>query len=240
MDIIAIIPARMDSTRLPGKMLLEKQGKPLVQHVYERVKQARRPSRVVVAADDARIRAAVSGFGGECVLTRTDHPNGSSRLAEAAAMHGASDDTLIVNVQGDEPDIDPAAIDAAISRAETSDAPVATLASPFGTDEDAANPNIVKVVVGVDGHALYFSRSMIPHHRAGGVSHPPLKHIGLYTYRAGFLRTYIGLAPTPLEQSEMLEQLRILEHGYRIAVAVFPASSQGIDTREQYEAWLAH
>ncbi len=233
-----MIPARMASTRLPGKMLLAQTGRPLIQHVFEQVRRAGGLSRVVIATDDPGIYSAARAVGAESVMTRADHPNGTSRLAEAAAALGLGDDSLIVNVQGDEPEIEPGAIEAAVLCARGSDAPVATLASPFFDGEDPANPNIVKVVRAADGHALYFSRSLIPHARAGGTPVSPLKHVGLYTYRAGFLRSFAMLAPTPLEQCEMLEQLRVLEHGYRIAVAVYPCSTQGIDTPEQYDAFV--
>jgi 3-deoxy-manno-octulosonate cytidylyltransferase (CMP-KDO synthetase) len=233
----AIIPARMGSTRFPGKMLADKTGKPLIQHVYEAVRRAKTLDRIIVATDDARIQAAVERFGGEAVMTSPTHPNGTSRLAEAADKLGLPDGALVANIQGDEPEIEPAAIDAATDLARR-DVDVATVASPFMPGEDPANSNIVKVVCRADGTALYFSRSLIPHHRTGGTPVPHLKHVGLYAYRAGFLRQYVKLAPTPLEQSEMLEQLRVLEHGFKIGVAVVPCKTQGIDTPEQYEAFV--
>ena len=235
---VAIIPARMASTRLPGKMLLAATGTPLIVHVLESVRRAGSLSRIVVAADDERIAAAVKNARGECVLTRADHPNGTSRLAEASALLGLSPTTIVVNVQGDEPEIEPAVIDAAVHRLRLGGCEVSTVASPFAQGEDPANPNIVKAVTRPNGTALYFSRSLIPHPRAGGVAVAPLKHVGIYAYRAEFLQRYASLPPTPMEQCEVLEQLRVLEHGYSIGVAVVPCRTQGIDTPEQYEAFV--
>jgi 3-deoxy-manno-octulosonate cytidylyltransferase (CMP-KDO synthetase) len=237
--IAAIIPARYASTRLPGKMLLARTGRPLIQHVYEAVRRARSLSRVVIATDDSQIQTAAREFGAEVVMTRADHPNGTSRLAEAAAKLRLPHNCVVVNVQGDEPEVEARAIDAVSEALLTSGCEVATIASPFMPGEDPANPNIVKVVTGADRRALYFSRALIPHVRAGGAAVAPLKHVGLYAYTVEFLRQYVNLPPTPLEQCEVLEQLRILEHGYRIAVAVCPCRSQGIDTPEQYEAFVS-
>jgi 3-deoxy-manno-octulosonate cytidylyltransferase (CMP-KDO synthetase) len=234
---IAIIPARMGSTRFPGKMLARETGKPLIQHVWEAVRRATSLSRVVVATDDPRISEAVRAFGGEAVMTDAAHPNGTSRLAQASLLLGLAPDTLVANVQGDEPEVEPAAIDKAVTLCRVSGAEVATVASPFMPGEDPANPNIVKVVRRPDGRALYFSRSLVPFDRAGSGA-APLKHVGLYVYRHSFLKTYATLAPTPLEQAEMLEQLRVLEHGYSIAVALHPCTTQGIDTPEQYRAFV--
>ena len=234
--IVAIIPARFASTRFPGKMLVDRTGKPLIQHVYERVVEASLVDRVIVAADDERIIDAVRSFGGSAVMTRSDHANGTSRLAEAAASLEAD---IIVNVQGDEPEIEPALIDLAIRALQSdADAPVATLASPFAPDEDPANPNIVKVVIGQNRRALYFSRALIPYDRDRTGHAAPLKHVGIYVYRRDFLLRYVTLSPTPLEQAEQLEQLRILEHGSPITVAVGQASFHGIDTPEQYDAFV--
>jgi 3-deoxy-manno-octulosonate cytidylyltransferase (CMP-KDO synthetase) len=235
---IAIIPARMASTRFPGKMLADQTGKPLIQHVCESVRRAASVSRIVVATDDDSIAATISGFGGEAVLTSPSHPNGTSRLAEAAQKLGLSPEDIVANIQGDEPEIEPKAIDAAVALCAQGNIEVATVASAFMEGEDPANPNIVKVVRRTDGTALYFSRSLIPHQREGGAPLAPLKHVGLYVYRVGFLRRYVTLTPTPLEQSEMLEQLRVLEHGFRIGVAVVPCRTQGIDTPEQYAAFV--
>lgn len=238
-EIVAIIPARLGSTRFPGKVLAKKTGKPLIQHVCESAAKSRSLSRVIVATDDDSVLAAVCSFGGEAVMTRADHPNGTSRLAEAAAKLSLAPDAIVVNVQGDEPEIEPAVIDAAVQA--LGNAPVATAASPM-RDEDAPNPNIVKVAVRQDGTALYFSRARIPHVRdaANARFGCPLRHVGLYVYRRSFLDRYLTLTPTPLERSESLEQLRILEHGFTIAVAVLTGEVgyAGIDTPEQYEAFV--
>lgn len=238
--VVAIIPARLASTRFPGKMLASQTGKPLVQYAFEAAARAGSVSRTVVAADDQRIADAVRGFGGECVLTSPDHESGTSRLAEAARILGLSGDTVVVNVQGDEPEMDPAWIDAAAAALLASDAPMATAAIPFGAKEDVSAPEAVKVVLDRNSRALYFSRSVIPHCRDGGLpAVPPLKHLGLYAYRRPFLETYITLEPTALERTEMLEQLRVLYYGYEIAVAVCQGTSYGgIDTPEQYAAFV--
>lgn len=246
---IAVIPARYASTRFPGKPLADRTGKPLIQHVHEAVARAKRIRRVVVATDDPRIADAVARFGGEAVMTG-EHPNGTSRIAEAVdklypASGGASSGApeVIVNVQGDEPEIAPAVIDALVDAlAADPDAPMATVASPLPEDGDEAmNPNVVKVVVDRRGRALYFSRAPIPHHRdpdppTSAPSH--LRHLGLYAYRRAFLPTYLALPATPLELAEKLEQLRVLEHGHPIAVVLTPTSHAGIDTPEQYEAFV--
>lgn len=272
-----LIPARLGSTRFPAKVLADKTGKPLVQHVYEAAKRSACATRVVVATDSDRVMAAVRNFGGEAVMTRADHPNGTSRLAEAAALLGLAPDSVVVNVQGDEPELEPAVIDAAVHSLVSSGEPMATVASPFAfpttPDNDPANPNIVKVVLSVKGTALYFSRALIPFDRddkrgpattqsldrsvapslasslaATLVPSPattvpssvsaPLRHVGLYVYRRAFLDTYLALPSTPLERSEQLEQLRVLEHGYQIAVAIVESAQAGIDTVEQYEAFV--
>ncbi len=218
-------------------MLADRTGKPLVQHVYERAAQAQLVARVIVATDDQRIADAVRHFGGEAVMTRGDHHNGTSRIAEAAE---AIDAAIIVNVQGDEPEMDPAVIDLAVQTLiDDPDASVATIASPMSEHDDPSNPNIVKVVVNQHGRAMYFSRALIPHDRDGvGETAPVLKHVGLYVYRREFLPAYIALPATPLETTERLEQLRVLEHGESIAVAITPCETQGIDTPEQYEAFV--
>ncbi|MBX2850235.1 MAG: 3-deoxy-manno-octulosonate cytidylyltransferase [Phycisphaeraceae bacterium] len=240
---LAIIPARMASTRLPGKPLLCETGKPLIQHVVENAQRADSLTRVVVATDDQVIVDAVEGFGGEAVLTGP-HPNGTSRLAEALTLID-SDHELIVNVQGDEPEIDPQVIDALVAGiAADAGAPMATLCSRFAGDEDPTNPNIVKLVRDANGRAMYFSRSLMPFDRDhGGVSATPQtaywKHPGLYAYRRDFLaNVYPTLPPTPLEDIEKLEQLRILEHGCPIAVIEANAPEPGIDTSEQYTAFV--
>ncbi len=235
---VAIIPARLGSTRFPRKILASATGWPLLRHVWDRARQARSLSRVVVAADDHEVLAAVQAFGGECVLTSPDHPNGTSRLAEAAATLNLRDDALIVNVQGDEPEMDPSLIDSCVAIALTTHADVTTAASPFAPGDDPADPNLVKVALRLDGTALYFSRSPIPFVRAGGTGVAPLRHVGIYLYRHSFLRTYARLPPAPLEQCEMLEQLRIMEHGYTISVLQHPFFGRGVDTPAQYAEFV--
>lgn len=238
-QVVAIIPARLGSTRFPRKVLANATGKPLIQHVWERAKQAWSIRRVVIAADDREVADAVGDFGGEFVMTASSHANGTSRLAEAAEVLRLPDDAIVVNVQGDEPEVDPHVIDAAVAKLMESGAEVATVASPFRSGEDPSNPNIVKAVLGVTGLALYFSRAAIPYARDGGTGEStPLKHVGLYVYRTGFLKKYAAMPSTPLERTEVLEQLRVLEHGYRIAVAICDVSTTGIDTPEQYAAFV--
>ncbi len=234
--VAIVIPARFASTRFPGKLLVSETGKPLIQHTWECARLARCANRVLIAADDDRILDAAASFGAESILTRSDHPNGSSRLAEVAQhLH----DSIIVNVQGDEPEIEPELIDAAVaSLMADPGAVVATIASPFAATDDPANPNIVKVAVAANHRALYFSRSIIPFNRDAAHAVVPLRHVGLYAYRRDFLMQYPRLNATPLEQAESLEQLRILEHGHAIAVAVRPSSAAGIDTPEQYAEFV--
>ena len=242
--VIAIIPARLASTRFPEKVLAADTGKPLVQHVYEATRASRGIDRVVIACDHERVERAVRAFGGEAVMTRVDHPNGTSRLHEAATTLGLADNDIVVNVQGDEPELEPGLIEAAVEALRAATNPrvvIATIASPFAPGQDPANPAIVKVVRRADGTALYFSRSQIPFDRDNrrDPAAAPLKHVGLYAYRRRFLAAYITLPATPLEQAEQLEQLRALEHGYEIAVAVREVHSHGIDTPEQYRAFVA-
>src|SRR2546425_484282 len=223
---IAIIPARFNSTRFPGKAIAEIEGKPLIEHVYRRVEQASLVGRIVVATDDRRIAAAVERFGGTAVMTRNDHPSGTDRLAEAA--EGLHSDTLVVNVQGDEPMIEPGDIDQAITAARIGDAEIVTLMTKFD-DPEADDPNRVKVVTDRNGMALYFSRSRIP---SKGTC---FLHVGLYVYKAAFLKKFLKLERTPLEVAERLEQLRALEHGYRIRVVEVQNESWGIDTPEDLD-----
>lgn len=255
MPAIAIIPARYASTRFPGKPLASETGKPLIQHVVEQTLLAKSIEQAVVATDDQRIFDAVQAFGGRVVMTG-EHPNGTSRIAEAVASLSTNQQPdIIVNVQGDEPEIEPELIDAAIHALERDEqADMSTLASSFAPDEDPADPNIVKVVISQQNRAMYFSRSLIPFHRdpsetpqtpqtpqtpgMPNAAASVLKHPGLYAYRPAFLKTYIALHPTPLEQIEKLEQLRVLEHGYTIAVARVDARHHGIDTPEQYEDFV--
>jgi 3-deoxy-manno-octulosonate cytidylyltransferase (CMP-KDO synthetase) len=233
-QVIAVIPARIGSTRFPRKLLADETGKPLIRHVVEQVRQAELVDRIIVATDDRRIRLTVEGFGCEAIRTRHDHPNGTSRIAEVVKGLDIPAETIIVNVQGDEPEIEPAVIDHLISGLrQDPDAPMATLASDFAPDEDPADPNIVKLIVDANGRAIYFSRSIIPFDR-DNAGHRPLKHPGLYAYRRDFLLKYVTLAATPLEQIEKLEQLRAIEHGYKIAVIKANIRHHGVDTPEQY------
>lgn len=236
-----LIPARYASSRLPGKPLLRQTGKYLIQHVYERACAARCAGEVIIATDDPRIVAAARSFGGRCVLTRRDHPSGTDRVAEVA--RGLEAD-VIINLQGDEPLIDPAALDqVADLLAGDPQASMATLAVPLRAREQWQNPNCVKVVCDATGQALYFSRSPIPHVRDGEpdfAAEPPrfLQHVGLYAYRRKFLLQLASLPPEPLEQLEKLEQLRVLALGHRIRVGLIREQAIGVDTREDYAQFV--
>ncbi len=236
-----VIPARLASTRFPEKVLASATGKPLVQHVAEAAARASCADRVVVAADHERIAAALRPFGTHVLLTRADHPNGTSRLEEASRLLGLADDHIVVNAQGDEPEMPGGVIDAAVAALGASPrAVVGTAAAPIADPREAADPNVVKVCLTTDGHALYFSRACIPHLRDAAAGAPDwLRHVGVYAYRVGFLRRYVALPATPAEQAEQLEQLRVIEHGHAIAVARVPAAHPGIDTPEQYAAFAA-
>ena len=233
MKVLCIIPARYASTRLPGKPLRDIAGKPMIVRVYERAIRAQRVHEVVVATDDERIRAAVEEHGGNAVMTRADHATGTDRLAEVAAQRPDCD--LIINVQGDEPLIDPAVIDALVAPFEHDDALMMATAKTEITDAaEMENPNNVKVVVDRTGNALYFSRARIPYARNAGAK--VYKHIGIYAYRRDFLLAYAKMAQTVLECSESLEQLRALENGYRIRVVETDAVFIGVDTEEDLAA----
>ncbi len=233
-----LVPARYASTRLPGKPLADLGGKPMVVRVAERAVRSG-AAQVVVACDDARIADACAAHGVRAVATRADHASGSDRLAEACAALGLADDAIVVNVQGDEPLVDPALVArCAALLAERADCAVATAAHPISDAADFADRNVVKVVVDALGRALYFSRAPIPCWRdapAGAIvaapGAAPLRHVGLYAYRAGFLRRFPTLAPAPIEAAEALEQLRVLWHGGRIAVHMTAAAvAGGVDT----------
>lgn len=236
MSAIVIIPARYASTRLPGKPLLAETGKPLIQHCVESVRKAKLVERIVVATDDKRIADAVAAFGGEAVMTSAECRTGTDRLAEAAGKLGLAGDDIVVNVQGDEPDMPGECVDRLVKLLEDSACPMATLATPLSADE-AADPNKVKVTLRADGRAMYFSRSPIPYDRQReGVEY--LWHLGIYAYRVDFLKRYTALDATPTEQAEKLEQLRALESGFDIAVAVVDYDGQGIDTPEDYAEFV--
>jgi 3-deoxy-manno-octulosonate cytidylyltransferase (CMP-KDO synthetase) len=236
LDVTAVVPARLGSTRFPGKALAKETGRALVLHVADAAKRAKTVSRVLVASEDADIASVCRSAGVAHVMTAEGHPNGSSRIAEAAATLAAD---VIVNVQGDEPEIEPETIDATVEALIADErADAATAAAPFRDQDDPADPNLVKVVTTLTGHALYFSRSRIPADRDGAAVEY-LRHIGLYAYRPAVLAAYATLAPTPLETAEGLEQLRLLEYGYRIAVARVETAHPGIDTPEQYAAFVA-
>jgi 3-deoxy-manno-octulosonate cytidylyltransferase (CMP-KDO synthetase) len=248
MRFTVLIPARLASTRLPDKPLADLGGRPMVVRVAERAAQAG-AAAVVVATDHARIAEACERHGVRVLMTRADHPSGSDRRAEACLQLGLDGDELVVNVQGDEPLIDPELIArCARTLAERPECAVATAAHPIGEPADFASPHVVKVVTDRQGRALYFSRAPIPHWRdapagAGLPPQAPLRHIGLYAYRASFLRRFPSLTPAPIEQLEALEQLRVLWHGERIAVFVTDeAPSAGVDTPEdlaRVRAWFA-
>ena len=242
MDFKVVIPARYASTRLPAKPLLDLDGKPMVARVAERAALAG-ASEIWVATDHPEVEAVAREHGLNVLMTRPDHPSGTDRLAEVVELRGWDDETIVVNVQGDEPLIDPALIVLTARQLAEHGADIATVAHPVVDAADFFNPNVVKVVCRADGDALYFSRAPIPYARdqfareGGGeilpVGLPALRHIGLYAYRARFLKAYARLAPSPIEGFEALEQLRALWHGYRITVAVsdhMPAP--GVDTPE--------
>lgn len=230
MRVLCVIPARYASTRLPGKPLRDIAGKPMICRVYERAVQAEKIEKALVATDDQRIYDAVKNRGGDAMMTSRDHPTGTDRLAEVAAAYEDMD--VIINVQGDEPLIEPALIDELAGLFE--DAPelmMATVMTELKDEEEARNPNNVKVITDKKGYALYFSRSLIPYPRNSGKA-PVFKHIGIYAYRREFLLRYAKLSPTPLEQAESLEQLRVLENGYRIKVLKTDCRFVGVDTEE--------
>ena len=240
MTFTVLVPARLASTRLPNKPLADIAGLPMIVRVAQRAAQSSARA-VVVAADHANIVAACSAHGIRAVLTRSDHATGSDRLAEACTLLGLDGDDAVINVQGDEPLIDPALIDACAALLEArSDCVMSTAAHAIGSPAEFDNPNVVKVVCDAAGRALYFSRAPIPWWRDGRMSGTtqlpspaPLRHIGLYGYRAGFLRRFPMLEAAPLERIESLEQLRVLWHGERIAVHVAAhAPGPGVDTPE--------
>lgn len=233
MKIACVIPARFASTRLPGKPLADIAGKPMIQRVYEQVRKAGRPDEVLVATDHKDVAAVVKAFGGLVELTGANHPTGTDRLAEVARRRPDLD--VIINVQGDEPLIEPELIDrlAALFEADES-LTMATVGAPL-KEEEYNDPSAVKVICNKRGEAMYFSRSLIPYPR-NAFAAVPLKHIGIYAYSRDFLLSYAGMEPTPAEQTESLEQLRALENGYTIQVITTDASFVGVDTPEDLAA----
>lgn len=258
MGALVVIPARLGSTRFPAKVLASETGRPLVQHVVDRLRACRRVESVVVATDAPAVADALRPFGTTCVLTSPSHPSGTDRVAEVARNRTES---IVVNVQGDEPEIDPDVVDRLIDRLARGDDQMVTAATPLPATADPADPNLVKVVRDRSGYALYFSRSPIPYHRDGGGVRghaaagrlqgptPPSEesggvrhwlHLGIYGYRREFLLTYASWPPTPLELTERLEQLRALENGVRLYVVEVAEgrAAGGIDTAEQYRRFV--
>ena len=222
MRVVGVIPARYASTRLPGKPLVDILGKPMIQHVYENAARSKTLEQLIVATDDERILAAVAAFGGRAVLTSRDHDTGTDRVAEVVR---GLDVEVVVNIQGDEPFVHPGMIDEVVQPLlDDPELPMCTSMHEITDKADFDNPNVVKVIISLAGNALYFSRSLIPYPRKTE-GHRAFEHIGMYAYRRGFLLKYAGLPQTPLEKLESLEQLRVLEHGYRLRV---------VETRQDY------
>lgn len=255
MSIAIVIPARWASTRLPQKMLLNETGWPLIRHTYEQCTKAKLADQILIATDDERIYNEVKKFSTDVVMTCPNHPTGTDRLAEVASKYLAGID-VIINVQGDEPEIEPKKIDHLIELFQATDCAMSTLVTPFPKNDpngpSPLDPNCVKAVLGksirrpddtiLGYEALYFSRSLIPYPRdtQGKVEDPSAyyHHLGIYAYTPAFLQTYVNLPQTPLELSEKLEQLRILEHGYRIYAGVVEKATQGIDTLADYQKFV--
>ncbi len=239
-DFVVVIPSRYASTRLPGKPLREINGKPMLQHVYDRGKESA-ANDVVIATDDERIAAVAEGFGARVCMTRDQHESGTERIAEVCDLMDWSDDRIIVNLQGDEPAMPAALIDQCAGLLEDGVADIATLASPLASPDDFENPNVVKVIVDNDGNAIYFSRAAIPYARNDddrtAASGAALHHHGIYAYRCGVLRRFVAAEPSQLERCEQLEQLRALTLGMTIRVAVPPVRpGAGVDTEEDLVA----
>lgn len=234
MKVIGILPARWASTRLPGKVLMNIAGKPLVQHTWQRVKLCRELSRVIIACDEEHVFEAVKAFGAEAMMTKKEHASGSDRVAEVARQYSAD---IIVNIQADEPFVDPHLIDAmVVALSEDKKCVMSTPIQPCSSLEEIHNPNIVKVVIDQNQEALYFSRSMIPFQRDGALASQDIKqyfrHLGLYAYRRDFLLEFCSWPVSFLEKQEKLEQLRVLEAGYRIKTVKTEMTAIGIDTME--------
>ncbi len=260
MKVIAVIPARYSSTRFAGKVLAKDTGKFLIQHTYEQACMAKLPEKVIIATDDEKVVAAAKEFGAECILTSPDHQSGTDRIAEAvgiladsgqriadskelhAKRYTLNADDIVINLQGDEPEIDPDNIDyLAKLLMQYPDCPMATLSADFQSAEQVADPNIVKVIIGRNHRAIYFSRAPIPYDREkSGVGEVGQyqRHIGIYAYRKDFLLEITSLPQPPLEKIEKLEQLRAIEHGYPILVGKVQHTCDGIDTPKQYAEFV--
>lgn len=252
LKILGVIPARWHSTRLPGKPLADINGKSMIQHVYERAKLSKSLFDVIVATDDERVFHAVKNFGGKAVMTSKDHPNGTSRVAEAVEIYELSEAQAVINIQGDEPLLNPVMIDEVseilkevlkkenLKNLKDENVVCATLCAPFKNKDDAKDINAVKVVMAQNGDALYFSRSVIPFERDKISAHTPqyFRHIGIYGYKMDFLKLYAKMPMTPLAEAESLEQLKILENGYKIRVKITSCKDdgRGVDTPEDLEA----
>ncbi|MCE5283555.1 MAG: 3-deoxy-manno-octulosonate cytidylyltransferase [Deltaproteobacteria bacterium] len=236
LQVVCIIPSRYESSRFPGKPLADLCGKPMIQHVYERVLRAKSVSFAAVATDDERIFRAVGAFGGRAVMTAARHRSGTDRIAEAVDVLGLADDAIVVNIQGDQPLFEPAQVDEVVGPlVEDPSIPMSTLIYRIVREEEITHPNAVKTVFDEHGFALYFSRSSIPFVRDRGKKADYYKHHGIYAYRRAFLRTFTSLPEGVLERLEALEQLRALERGYRIRVVVTPHDSVEVDTPEELE-----
>jgi 3-deoxy-manno-octulosonate cytidylyltransferase (CMP-KDO synthetase) len=238
-NILAVIPARYGSTRFAGKVLAKDTGKFLIQHTYERACLAKLPQKVIIAADDERVVAAAYTFGAECMLTSPDHASGTDRIAEVAQE---LDVDIVINLQADEPEIDPDNIDLLTKLLiDNPNYPMATLAAPFENAKQIADPNIVKVITDCNNCAIYFSRCPVPYYREkAGIGNVDkyLRHIGIYAYRKDFLLKITTLPQTPLEKTEKLEQLRAIENGYKILVGKIARTCDGIDTPDQYAEFV--
>lgn len=238
MKVLAVIPARYESTRFPGKPLADIHGKPMIQVVYENVTCCNAIDQVLVATDDERIRSCVEGFGGQAIMTSSKHQSGTDRIAEAVSKVNEHYD-VVVNVQGDEPGIDREGLQSMIALFKEDKVDIATLVTPFQKEEDLKNPNRVKAILAQSGQALYFTRAAAPFHRSEG---EPLdlcnQHVGVYGYRRDVLLALSALPPSPLELKESLEQLRWLENGYRIYASQVADAPFGIDSPEDLQKFL--
>jgi 3-deoxy-manno-octulosonate cytidylyltransferase (CMP-KDO synthetase) len=239
-NVLVVIPARYGSSRFPGKVLASDTGKFLIQHTLEQAQKASAVDDVLIATDDQKVMDACKSFGASCVMTKTSHQSGTDRIAEAVANIDAD---IIVNVQGDEPEIDPGHIDYLVKLlSDNPQASMATLLTSFESPEQIADPNVVKAITDASGRAIYFSRSVIPYNRDSqgvGETEDYLRHLGIYAYRKDFLFKFTSLEQSKLEKIEKLEQLRAIENGYTIITGKVEHSCEGIDTSEQYAAFVA-